>query len=433
MKLKQTTNFTPTGKPLGADAKREIVDDVLRELRNAYGDGSVYFGNDDGHISNIAYTTSGSIGVDWAIGLGGIPHGRIVELYGPESSGKTTLCLKILAEAQARGEYCAFIDMEHAIDPTWATRIGVNMSELVIAQPNSGEDALETAIKLVSSGVFRYVVIDSLAALVPRAEIEGDMSDQQMGLMARLIAKGLRKIAPICNQTKTTLLMTNQIREKIGGMSYGSNETTTGGRAPKHYASVRIDVRRIETIKQGETEIGARTKVRIKKNKVGPPLREVEFDIIFDEGISVIGEIIDYALEYTMIKKAGSFFKDDEGNTLAQGREALRKYLRANPDYTFKLHNKVLAEMQMPLLTVMPVYDKSALVQRSVAELDPKAQIAAKSAKDKRKKRDDFDPNMEDEPRRIQLDQLPVEDTLNVEDDDAAEIDLNNPDFSFEE
>ncbi len=290
---------------------------------------------------------SGSLTVDIALGVGGMPRGRIIEIYGPESSGKTTICLHLIAEAQKRGGLCAFVDMEHALDPTYAARIGVNVETLYISQPDTAEQALEITEALVRSGALDVVVLDSVAALVPRVEIEGEMGDSHVGVQARLMSQALRKLGGAIKQSQVVVLFTNQLREKIG-ISYGNPETTTGGRALKFYASVRLDVRRIESIKQGTDVIGSRTKVRVTKNKVAPPFREAEFDIMFSEGgISKMGELVDLGAELGIIEKRGAFYRYNEG-LLGQGRENSKQFLRENPAVADEIEDAIRAHYNLP-------------------------------------------------------------------------------------
>jgi recombination protein RecA len=274
------------------------------------------------------------------LGIGGVPRGRIVEIYGPESSGKTTLALHVVAEAQRNGGVAAFIDAEHALDPVYAKALGVDVDELLISQPDTGEQALEIADMLIRSGALDVVVVDSVAALVPRAELEGDMGDSHVGLQARLMSQALRKLAGTINRSDTTAIFINQLREKIGVM-FGSPETTPGGRALKFYASVRVDVRRIESIKQGTDNIGNRVRAKIVKNKVAPPFRVAEFDIMFGEGISREGSLLDVAVEHGVVKKAGAWYTFD-GDQLGQGRERAKEFLRENPEVAMQLQDKVL-------------------------------------------------------------------------------------------
>jgi recombination protein RecA len=295
---------------------------------------------------------TGSLSLDIALGVGGVPRGRITEIYGPESSGKTTLCQHIIAEAQKQGGVAAFIDMEHALDPVYAARVGVDIDNLLVSQPDTGEQALEILETLVRSGGVDIVVVDSVAALVPRSEIEGDMGDATMGVQARLMSQALRKLSGAINQTKTAVIFTNQLRQKIGVM-FGNPETTTGGNALKFYASVRLDVRRIQAIKVGEDVIGNRTRVKVVKNKVAPPFRTAEFDIMFNEGISKSGDIIDLATKFEVIQKRGAFYSYGDVR-IGQGRENAKDYLRANPELMGEIdgviRQKALSgEIVMPL------------------------------------------------------------------------------------
>ncbi len=282
---------------------------------------------------------TGSLALDVALGVGGIPRGRVTEIFGPEASGKTTLAQHIVAEAQRLGGVCAFIDMEHALDPSYAVRCGVNVDELYNSQPDTGEQALEITETLVRSGAVNAVVIDSVAALVPRAEIEGDMGDATMGMQARLMSQALRKLSGVIKQTNTAVIFTNQLRMKIGVM-FGNPETTTGGRALKFYASVRLDVRRIESIKVGQEVVGNRVRVRVVKNKVAPPFKVAEFDIMYDEGISKVGDILDLGVEHDLIQKRGSYYSYGE-TRLGQGREKAKTYLKLNPDLAEELENNI--------------------------------------------------------------------------------------------
>jgi len=283
----------------------------------------------------VSVIPTGSLAVDIALGVGGIPRGRITEIYGPESSGKTTLCLHTIAEAQARGGICAFVDMEHALDPNYAERIGVDVNNLYIAQPDTAEQALEITESLIRSGALDVVVLDSVAALVPKAEIEGEMGDSHVGLQARLMSQALRKLAGAIKSSNSAMIFTNQLREKIGIM-FGNPETTSGGRALKFYASVRIDIRRIQAIKQGEDVIGNRTRVKITKNKVASPFRQAEFDIMYNEGISKEGDICELGVSMGIIEKRGAFFRYNDG-MLGQGRENAKQFLRENPAISYEI------------------------------------------------------------------------------------------------
>jgi len=311
------------------DSKRLALDSALGDITKRYGEGSIMRLGESHHMTIEAIPT-GALSLDIALGVGGLPKGRITEIYGPEASGKTTICQHTVAEAQRLGGTCAFIDMEHAIDPPYAARCGVDLESLLISQPDTGEQALEIAETLVRSGAVDVVVIDSVAALVPRAEIEGDMGDPQMGLQARLMSQALHKLSGAIKQTNTAVIFTNQLRQKIGVM-FGSPETTTGGMALKFYSSVRLDCRRIQSIKSGSEIIGSRTRVRVVKNKVSPPFRTAEFDIMYNEGISKAGDLLDLATELDIINKRGSFYSYSDIR-LGQGRENSKEYLKQNPE-----------------------------------------------------------------------------------------------------
>ncbi|MEA4907392.1 MAG: recombinase RecA [Anaerolineaceae bacterium] len=313
------------------DARRAVLDRALGDIVKRYGEGSIMRLGEARHLVVEAIPT-GSLSLDIALGVGGIPRGRITEIYGPESSGKTTICLHVVAEAQRKGGTAAFIDMEHAVDPAYATRLGVNIDNLLVSQPDTGEQALEIAETLVRSGAVDVVVVDSVAALVPRSEIEGDMGDATMGMQARLMSQALRKLSGAISQTKTAVVFTNQLRQKIGIM-FGNPETTPGGLALKFYASVRMDIRRIQSIKMGAEIIGNRVRVRVVKNKVAPPFRTAEFDIMYNEGISTEGDIIDLATQLEIVAKRGAFYSYGDIR-LGQGRENAKEYLRQNPDLT---------------------------------------------------------------------------------------------------
>ena len=316
------------------EARAEALGTALATIERKYGKGAVMKLSDEAHV-NIPVIPTGSIGLDLALGVGGIPRGRITEIFGPESSGKTTLTLHIIAECQKMGGTCAFVDAEHALDVNYARRLGVNTDELLISQPDYGEQALDIADMLVRSGAVDLVVVDSVAALTPRAEIEGDMGDSHVGLLARLMSQALRKLAGSIAKTNCVVIFINQLREKVGVM-YGNPEVTTGGRALKFYASVRIDVRRIESLKSGSEIIGNRTRAKVVKNKVSPPFKEAEFDIMYGEGISKIGEILDLGAKLDLVQKSGSWFAMGE-TRLGQGRDAAKQYLKDNPEVCDKL------------------------------------------------------------------------------------------------
>jgi recombination protein RecA len=321
------------------EARYKALDAALQDLTKRFGDGSIIRLGDAAHMV-VDVIPSGSLGLDIALGVGGIPRGRVVEIYGPESSGKTTLCLHVVAEAQRRGGLAAFVDMEHALDPVYAERLGVNVETLYVSQPDTGEQALEITEALVRSGALDVVVVDSVAALVPRAEIEGEMGDSHVGLQARLMSQALRKLSGAIKQSNCAVMFTNQIREKVGVM-YGSPETQPGGRALKFYASVRLDIRRIQGIKQGGETIGNRTRVRVTKNKVAPPFRETEFDIMFYEnGISKVGEILDLGADLDLIEKRGAFFRYKDG-LLGQGRENAKVFLLENPAISNEIEDAI--------------------------------------------------------------------------------------------
>jgi recombination protein RecA len=334
---------------LGAEeGRKKALENAIGEINKRYGDGAIMRLGDAAHMV-VDIVPSGSLTVDIAVGTGGIPRGRITEIYGPESSGKTTLCLSTIAEAQRRGGMCAFIDMEHALDPEYARRIGVNMDTLYVAQPDTGEQAMEITETLVRSGALDVIVVDSVAALVPRAEIEGEMGDSFVGVHARLMSQALRKLSGFIKHSNVVVIFTNQLREKIGVM-WGSPETTTGGRALKFYATVRLDIRRIESIKQGEEVIGNRTKVRVTKNKVSAPFREAEFDIMFyEQGISKSGEIIDLGIEEGIIEKRGAFLRYNDG-LLGQGRENAKQFLRENPAVSDEIEYLIRTKYALPAM-----------------------------------------------------------------------------------
>lgn len=320
------------------DAKRAVLDKALGDIVKRYGEGSI-MRLGEAHHMEVESIPTGSLSLDIALGVGGIPRGRITEIFGPESSGKTTLCQHIVAEAQRIGGTAAYIDMEHALDPVYAARCGVNIDNLFISQPDTGEQALEITETLVRSGAIEVVVVDSVAALVPRSEIEGDMGDATMGMQARLMSQALRKLSGAINQTKTTVIFTNQLRQKIGVM-FGNPETTTGGMALKFYASVRLDTRRVQSIKVGAEIIGNRVRVRVVKNKVAPPFRTAEFDIMYNEGISKVGDIIDLATGLEIIAKRGAFFSYGDIR-LGQGRENAKEFLRQNQDLSNEIETAV--------------------------------------------------------------------------------------------
>jgi len=327
--------------------RNRVLDTTIANIQKRFGEGAIMRLGDATHMQVDAIPT-GALSLDIALGVGGVPRGRVIEIYGPESSGKTTLCQHIIAEAQKRGGICAFIDMEHALDPSYAAKCGVDIDNLYVSQPDTGEQALEIADALIRSGTMDVVVIDSVAALVPRAEIEGEMGDAHVGLQARLMSQALRKLSGVIKQTNTVVIFTNQLRMKIGVM-FGNPETTSGGNALKFYASVRLDIRRIQAIKEGGDVTGNRTRVKVKKNKVAPPFTECEFDIMYNEGISRSGDVLDLGVEYGLVDKRGAYFR--YGDTLlGQGRENAKAYLRENPQVTDEIENRIREAAGLPAL-----------------------------------------------------------------------------------
>jgi recombination protein RecA len=329
---------------MGSDMDRaKAVDLAITQIERQFGKGSIMRLGSSEKISDVPVIPTGSLGLDLALGIGGVPRGRVVEIYGPESGGKTTLALHIVAEAQKQGGLAAFIDAEHALDVTYARKIGVNTDDLLISQPDSGEQALEIAETLVRSGALDVLVVDSVAALVPKAELEGEMGDAQMGLQARLMSQALRKLTGSISRSKTTVIFINQLRMKIG-VFFGSPETTTGGNALKFYSSLRLDIRKVNAIKQGQDVIGMRTRVKVVKNKMAPPFRETEFDIIFGEGISREGDILDLAADNNIIEKSGAWYSY-KGERLGQGRDNTKNFLKDNNDILNEIERGVRAKM----------------------------------------------------------------------------------------
>lgn len=322
-----------------ADDKKRAIETAMQQIERTYGKGSIMrFG--DNTVSNVEAISTGSLALDLALGIGGLPKGRIIEIYGPESSGKTTLALHVLAQAQKAGGEVAFIDAEHALDITYARALGVKVEDMLVSQPDTGEQALEITEQLVRSGALDVVVVDSVAALLPRSELEGEMGESSVGVIARLMSQALRKLAGTVSRTNCIVVFINQLREKIGVM-YGNPETTPGGRALKYFSSVRIDVRRIETLKVGGEMIGNRTRAKIVKNKVAPPFKEAEFDIIYGEGISKIGEIVDLGVKLDLIDKAGAWYT--YGDVRVQGRDSMKEYLREHPDVSDQIEAEIRA------------------------------------------------------------------------------------------
>jgi recombination protein RecA len=332
---------------MAQDIKSKALDLALSQIEKQFGKGSIMKLGEQAIEADLSVVSTGSLGLDLALGVGGLPRGRVVEIYGPESSGKTTLALETIAEAQKRGGVCAFIDAEHALDAAYARKLGVVVEDLLISQPDNGEQALEIVETLVQSGAIDVLVIDSVAALVPRAEIEGEMGEPQMGLQARLMSQALRKLTSIISRSRTIVIFINQIRMKIGVM-FGNPETTTGGNALKFYSSIRIDIRRIGTIKTATEVIGSRTKVKVVKNKVAPPFREAEFDILYGSGISKEGELVDLAVEHGVIEKLGAWYSYNT-ERIGQGRENARDLLKANPGLADEIEAKVRAKLAVKI------------------------------------------------------------------------------------
>ncbi|MDA0680681.1 MAG: recombinase RecA [Proteobacteria bacterium] len=345
------------------DNRKKALAAALGQIEKQFGKGSVMRLGDGGVIKDMESISTGSIGLDAALGIRGLPKGRVVEIYGPESSGKTTLTLQVIAEAQKLGGTAAFVDAEHALDPAYAEKLGVNVDELLVSQPDTGEQALEITDMLVRSGAIDVVVIDSVAALTPKAEIEGEMGDSHMGLQARLMSQALRKLTGNIKRSNTMVIFINQIRMKIGVM-FGSPETTTGGNALKFYASVRLDIRRIGAIKKGDEVIGNQTRVKVVKNKVSPPFKQAEFEILYGEGISREGEIIDHGSELGIIEKSGSWYSYGT-DRIGQGKENVRVYLKANPEISAEIEAKIRAVMMPP---TQQVADADAVAAKKDAD-----------------------------------------------------------------
>ena len=361
-------------KPIVADSeKAKALQAALAQIEKQFGKGTIMRLGEGEVVDDIQVVSTGSLGLDIALGVGGLPRGRVIEIYGPESSGKTTLTLQVIAEMQKQGGTCAFVDAEHALDSQYAQKLGVNLQDLLISQPDTGEQALEVVDSLVRSGAVDLVVIDSVAALTPKAELEGDMGDSLPGLQARLMSQALRKLTASIKKTNCTVIFINQIRMKIGVM-FGSPETTTGGNALKFYASVRLDIRRTGTIKRGDEAVGNETKVKVVKNKVAPPFKTAEFDILFGEGISRQGEIIDMGVNAKVIEKSGAWYAYN-GEKIGQGRDNAREFLRENEALAFEIENKVRESLGIPLLA--GGVDAPAVKE----EKAPKAAKPAKEAK----------------------------------------------------
>ncbi|HXC32735.1 MAG TPA: recombinase RecA [Verrucomicrobiae bacterium] len=329
------------------DDKAKMLETAISQIEKDYGKGAIMRLGSRDVLVPVSVIPTGALSIDAALGVGGVPRGRVIEIYGPESGGKTTLTLHIIAEAQKMGGQAAFIDAEHALDPVYARKLGVDVDNLLVSQPDNGEQALEIAQKLIQSGAVDVIVVDSVAALVPRAELEGDMGDPQMGLQARLMSQALRKLTAIVSKSHTCLIFINQIREKIGVM-FGNPETTTGGRALKFYSSIRLDIRRIQSIKEGDRVIGSRTRAKVVKNKVAAPFREAEFDILYGEGVSREGDLIDLGVEKGILEKSGTWISFG-GERLGQGRENARVFLKENTDVRGKIENGLRKKMGIPI------------------------------------------------------------------------------------
>ena len=362
----------PVTQPGQASDKKKALDTALAQIEKDFGKGAVMRLGENTHVVVEAIPT-GSLALDMALGIGGVPKGRIIEIYGPESSGKTTLALHIVSEAQKRGGEVAYIDAEHALDPVYAQALGVDIDSMLISQPDTGEQGLEICEALVRSGAIDVVVVDSVAALTPRAEIEGDMGDAHVGLLARLMSQALRKLAGVISKTNCIVIFINQLREKVGVM-YGNPEVTTGGRALKFYASVRIDIRRVESLKNGSDVVGNHVRAKIVKNKVAPPFRQAEFDILFGEGIAKEGELVDMGVQLGLVQKSGSWFSMGEVR-IGQGRDAARQYLKDNPDVAEKLE----ADIRANAAKLLPA--KPTPAARTAAPVAPAAPAAAPAAR----------------------------------------------------
>jgi len=361
---------------LSALEREQALDAALSQIERQYGKGTVMKMGDQAQVA-IPSISTGSLSLDVALGVGGLPRGRIVEIFGPESSGKTTLVYHVIAEAQRRGGICAFIDAEHAMDPAYARRIGVNIDDLLVSQPDNGEQALEIAELLIRSGAIDVVAVDSVAALTPKAEIEGEMGDSHVGLQARLMSQALRKLAGTLNRTGTVALFTNQLREKIGVM-FGNPETTPGGRALKFYSSVRLDIRRIETLKEGVEAIGNRVRVKVVKNKVAPPFKQAEFDIIYGDGISWEGTVLEVGLEKKLVQKSGSYFSYGD-ERLGQGRQNATAFLREHPDVAEQILRALQTELGPDAVVssrLLPISDDASTPSKVDAEAEAAEQAA---------------------------------------------------------
>lgn len=371
-----------------ADDKAKALATALEQIEKAYGKGTIMKLGENTHM-NVEHVSTGSIGLDSALGIGGLPKGRIVEIYGPESSGKTTIALHVIAEAQKNGGEVAFIDVEHALDPVYAANLGVDIDSMLVAQPDTGEQALEITEALVRSGAIEVVVVDSVAALVPRAEIEGDMGDSHMGLHARLMSQALRKLAGAINKSNCIVIFINQLRDKVGVM-FGSSETTTGGRALRFYASVRLDIRRIESIKVGGEVVGNRTKAKVVKNKVAPPFKEAEFDIMYGKGISRAGEIIDLGIKLDIIKRSGAWISYND-EKIAQGRDNAKVYVAEHPEFAAEIEAKIREKLAAQPVTPGKAAAAAKLAQAATPEVAAAEAEVAEAPKKKSKINIDVD------------------------------------------
>jgi recombination protein RecA len=373
-----------------ADEKSKMLDAAIAQIEKSYGKGSIMRLGSRDILVPVSVIPSGCLSIDAALGVGGFPRGRVIEIYGPESGGKTTMTLHVIAEAQKLGGQAAFIDAEHALDPVYARKLGVDVDNLLVSQPDNGEQALEIAQELIRSNAVDIVVVDSVAALVPKAELEGDMGDPQMGLQARLMSQALRKLTGIVSKSRTCLIFINQIREKIGVM-FGNPETTTGGRALKFYSSMRVDIRRIQAIKEGDRVVGSRTRAKVVKNKVAAPFREAEFDILYGEGISREGDLLDLGVEKGIVEKSGTWLSYG-GERMGQGRENARIFLKENKDIRDKLENALRKKLEIPLpgnsnATAAPGPNGHAASSAHADKPPVKAAAAAASASDAVKSR----------------------------------------------
>lgn len=357
----------PTKADVKFEDKQKALDAALSQIEKQFGKGAVMKLGDDSARMAVEVVPSGSLSLDLALGVGGVPKGRIVEVYGPESSGKTTVALHMVAEVQKRGGIAGYVDAEHAMDPTYAKALGVDIDNLYISQPDDGEQALEIAETMVRSGAIDIVIVDSVAALVPRAEIEGEMGDSHMGLQARLMSQALRKLTGITNKSNCTVVFINQLREKIG-ITFGNPETTTGGRALKFYSSIRMEIRKSDVLKQGTEMVGNRVKVKIAKNKVAPPFKTAEFDIIYGKGISREGDILDLAAEVDIVNKSGAWYAYQE-TRIGQGRENAKQFLRENPDVCQEIENKVREHYNLPALAVASAAEETEPAEVTEVEL----------------------------------------------------------------